>query len=350
MKLENVTLSANEKINLISNFSTMLGAGIPILEAVDSLLEDAKNNQKIILENLKNDIMQGQHVYVSFSKFPKVFNAVTIQILKASEEAGTLEQTLKDLKEDVKKEAEFVDKVRSALIYPLFIICVFFAVLLLMLTFVIPRIASVFLRLKVDLPLPTVVLIYASNLILTYKFAAIVIGVLVIFALAHLYKTKKSFFVRILSAMPVVSDLVLQIDLSRFSRNLFLLLNSGIPITTALELSENTVTRKDVKNVIAHCHEIVVGGRKLSEGLKDGKKVIPGIMIRIVEAGERTGSLDRSMQDVSEYLDYQVEGKLKAVTALIEPVMLVVIGILIGGMMLAIIAPIYSLISQIAPQ
>ena len=348
MKTENISLSANEKISLISNFSTMLTAGIPILEAIDSLLDGSKNNQKKILEMLRNDIAQGLHVYASFSKFPRVFNSVTVQILKAAEEAGTLEVTLRDLKDDIKKEAEFVDKVRGALIYPLFIIVVFFGVLLLMLTFVIPRISQVFLRLKVELPLPTKILIFVSNAILTYKIYALV-GTILFFTFSFfLYKAKRDFLFRVLSSLPVVADLIKQIDLTKFSRSLFLLLNAGIPITTALELTQDTVTRNDIKKAIMHCHDVVVGGKKLSEGFRDEKNVIPNIMIKITEAGEHSGSLDRSMRDISEYLDYQVSNKLKTVTALIEPLMLVVVGILIGGMMLAIIAPIYGLISQVA--
>jgi len=348
MKTENISLSANEKISLISNFSTMLTAGIPILEAIDSLLEGSKNNQKKILDMLRNDVAQGLHVYASFSKFPRVFNSVTVQILKAAEEAGTLEVTLKDLKDDIKKEAEFVDKVRGALIYPVFIIVVFLGVLLLMLTFVIPRISTVFGRLKVELPLPTKILIFVSNAILTYKLFALVGSILFFAFLFFLYKAKRDFLVGLLSSLPIISDLIKQIDLTKFSRSLFLLLNAGIPITTALELTQDTVTRNDIKKAIMHCHDVVVGGKKLSEGFRDEKNVIPNIMIKITEAGEHSGSLDRSMRDISEYLDYQVSNKLKTVTALIEPLMLVVVGILIGGMMLAIIAPIYGLISQVA--
>lgn len=347
MKTENITLSAGEKIGLVSNFSTMLSAGIPILEAVDSLLDGAKSNQKKILEILREDISQGQHVYMSFAKFPNVFNKVTIQIIKASEEAGTLEVTLKDLRETIKKQAEFADKVRSALLYPMFIIIVFSGVLLLMLTFVIPRISAVFVKLKVVLPLPTKILIALSNFILAYKFFSIFLVIGAIILLIFIYKKKRGILIAIVSSLPIVSGLIKQIDLTNFSRSLYLLLNAGIPITTALELTEDTVTRRDLKRVILHCKEVVIGGKKLSEGFSESKGVIPNIIIKITEAGERSGSLDKSMQDISEYLDYQVSTRLKTVTALIEPIMLVVVGLLIGGMMLAIIAPIYSLITQI---
>lgn len=347
-KLENVTLSANEKISLISNLSTMLSAGIPILEVVDSLLDGAKNSQLIVLQTLRDDISQGQHVYTTFTKFPKVFDKVTVQIVHASEEAGTLEATLRDLQQDIKRQTEFTDKVRSALVYPVFISVVFLGVLLLMLTFVIPRISSVFLKLHVVLPLPTKILITVSQTMLQYKLASFAFIFLFSLLMWYVVKKKKSFLMRILSALPVINDLVKQIDLTKFSRSLYLLLNAGIPITSALELTEEVVTRKDLKKIILHCKEIVIGGKRLSEGFAEAKNIIPHIMIKITEAGERSGSLEKSMEEISEYLDYQVSIKLKTITALIEPIMLVVVGLLVGGMMLAIIAPIYSLISQIS--
>lgn len=350
MNLANLSLSDKEKIGLFSNFSTMLAAGIPILEVVDSLLDGAKSNQKKILEVLHDDLSQGQHVYTSFSKFPYVFNRVTIQILKASEEAGTLEQTLKDLRDDVKKEAEFQDKVRSALLYPVFISFVFLGVLLLMLLFVIPRISSVFTRLKVVLPLPTKILIVVSNFMLTYKLFVLggfLVGSILLY---FFYRTERRLFIKFFSSLPLISQLVKQIDLTKFTRSLYLLLTAGIPITSALELSQDIVTKDSLKNAILHAKEVVLGGKRLSEGFKDNKNIFPSMMIKITEAGEKTGSLDKSMHDVSEYLDYEVSNTLKSVTALIEPIMLVIVGLLIGGMMLAIIAPIYSLISQVASQ
>lgn len=347
MKTEKISLSANEKIGLISNMSTMLSAGIPILETVDSLLEDAKGNQKKLLETVRADLMQGQHVFYSFAKFPRIFDKVTINIIKASEEAGTLDVTLKDLKDTIKKEMEFGDKIKSALIYPMFIMVIFIATLLMILVVVIPKIATVFLQLHTPLPLPTRVLIFLSTTLLQNTIAVIAGGIIFVVGLILLYKKEKRLLLAVVTGVPVVSALARDIDLTRFCRSLFLLLNAGIPITTALELTEEVVTKKEVRSVITSAKEIVSSGKRLSEALKANKKVIPPIVIKMIEAGEKTGSLDQSMQDASEYLDYQVSGSLKKVTTLIEPLMLVMVGVLVGGMMLAIIAPIYGLISQI---
>lgn len=346
-KLANITISGNEKLGLISNFATMFSAGIPILETVDSLLEDAKGNQKIILETLRADLMQGLHVSQSFAKFPKVFDKVTVNIIRASEEAGTLDTTLKDLKDTIKKQMEFNDRVRSAFIYPVFILFVFAGVMLLMLTFVIPRISSVFLRLRVELPLPTKILIFMSNLLMEQTLLTIAVTALFVVVVVFLYRKNKGLFLSALLSLPMISGLAKDIDLTKFTRSMYLLLYAGIPITSALELTEEVVRRKDVVQAIKTAKETVLSGRKISEGFKQKKKVFPALIIKIIEAGERSGSLDKSMEDASEYLDYEVSAKLKATTTIIEPLMLLLVGLLVGGMMLAIIAPMYGLIGSV---
>jgi len=343
----NVSLSANEKIALISNLHTMLAAGIPILETIDSLLEDSKGTQKKLLQTMRQDLGQGQHMYVTFAKFPKIFDKVTISIIKSAEESGTLDTSLNDLRINIKKEIEFNDKIQSALIYPAFIFVVFIVVMVVILVVVIPKISSVFSQLNVTLPLPTKILIFLSNALLTYTVPIVTIVIILAATIFYFFKKNRTFFVRMLTSLPLVSTLTQQIDLTRFTRSLYLLLSAGIPITVALELTQNVVIKKNVANAIKHAKNYVYGGKKLSEGFRDSSKVIPPIMIKIIEAGERSGSLDKSMLDVSEFLDYQVSSSLKTLTALIEPIMVVGVGILVGGMMMAIIAPIYQMIGQI---
>ncbi len=343
----NTTMSANDKIALVSNLHTMLSSGIPILETVDSLLEDSKGGMKKLLETMRQDLQQGQHLYITFGKFPRIFDKVTISIIKASEESGTLDTALEDLQANIRKEIEFNDKIRGALIYPVFIVFVFALVMIVILVVVIPRIATVFTSLNVTLPLPTKIMIFMSNTLLHFWFLILLVVAGIgagIFYLARQYRLE---FVRAMTSLPVVSLLTQQIDLTRFTRSLYLLLTAGLPITTALELTQDVVIKKSVSNAIKHAKNYVYSGKKFSEGLKDSKGVIPPIMIKIIEAGERSGSLDKSMLDVSEYLDYQVSQTLKMLTALIEPIMLVGVGILVGGMMMSIIAPIYQLIGQV---
>jgi type II secretory pathway component PulF len=343
----NTTISSSDKIALISNLHTMLSSGIPILETVDSLLEDSKGGMKKLLQTMRQDLSQGQHLYITFTKFPKIFDKVTVSIIKASEESGTLDTALDDLKISIRKDIEFNDKIRSALIYPAFILIVFVLVMVVILVVVIPKIAVVFTQLNVTLPLPTKIMIFLSHALLTYTIQIVIAAAFLIAVVVYLFKQYNLAFVRMLTSLPLVSLLTQQIDLTRFTRSLYLLLTAGLPITVALELTQDVVIKKNISNAIIHAKNYVYSGKKLSEGFKDSKKVIPPIMIKIIEAGERSGALDKSMLDVSEYLDYQVSNTLKTLTALIEPIMLVGVGILVGGMMMSIIAPIYQMIGQV---
>jgi type II secretory pathway component PulF len=346
-KNKGIRLSSSEKIALISNLSTMLSAGIPILDAVSNLLEDAKGNQKKILDTLRDDLTQGHQVNYTLARYPNVFDKVTVNVVKASETAGTLDVILKDLRENLRKQNEFNDKIKSALLYPIFIITVFALVLLINLIFVIPKVATVFKSLKVDLPLPTQVLIWFSDLMVKNTVPFLFgVGVIVLIFI-YLFTQKRYMMLNILFSLPLVNELVKLIDVTQFTRSLYLLLNSGISIVSALELTEDIAMRKQTKKVIEESKSMILGGKTFSEGLRSGKGYFPTIMIKLIETGERTGTLDKSLSDIAEYFDYEVTNRLKMLTALLEPIMLVVVGIAVGAMMIAIIAPIYGLISQV---
>jgi type II secretory pathway component PulF len=190
-------------------------------------------------------------------------------------------------------------------------------------------------------------MIFMSNMVLQYTIPLIIGFGLLVAAFVYIYKQNRMALARALTALPLISLLAQQIDLTRFTRSLYLLLTAGLPITVALELTQDVVLKNNIRKAILHTKNVVYSGKKLSEGLKDNKKVIPSIMIKIIEAGERSGSLDKAMLDVSEYLDYQVSNTLKTVTALLEPIMLVGVGVMVGGMMMAIIAPIYQMIGSV---
>lgn len=346
-KVENISLSDSDKISIIGNLNTMLVAGIPLFEAVESLLEDAKGNQRKFLTVLKADLVQGNHVYATLSKFPSSFDKVTVSVIKASEEAGTLETALADLAANIRKEMEFAGKIKSAMVYPMLIVFVFFGVLTLILVVVIPKIATVFSRLNVDLPLPTKILIFMSNALL--QNTPYVLGGIALFIALIIVGVKKfrGTILAILIHLPLISKLIKEIDLTRFSRNLYLLLTAGLPITTALDLSKDVVLRKPMRTLIEKSRATILSGKKLSEGLSTSKGEIPSIMMKLIEVGEKSGSLPKAMLDISEYLDYQVSETLKTLTVLLEPLMLVVVGIFVGAMMLAIIAPIYGMIGSV---
>lgn len=342
-----LNLSSNEKLTLLSNLSTLLSAGIPILEAVDSLLEDGSKNMKKILSELKQDLTQGQKISSTFAKFPNVFDPVMVNLIKASEESGTLDTSLKDITEHYQKEIEFSEKIKTACVYPAFVIIVFSGVLFVILTFVIPRIAQVFTRMRVDLPISTQILIVISNFVTAYKYQVLIAAAFLVILTVFIYRYNKKLVVNSLLSLPLLSTLGKEIDLARFNRSMSLLLKSGIPITEALDLSEHVVSRPEITKIIKNIQKIVDSGRHMSDGFKESKGVIPSMMVRITEAGEKSGTLETAFQDLSDHFEIKVSNTLKKITVLFEPISIVFIGLLVGGMMLSVIAPIYQLIGNL---
>ena len=347
MKSASASITSQDRLNLVSNLATLLSSGIPILEAVDSLIGESKGNLLKILKSLKEDLNQGKTVSESFAHFPKAFDPITVNLIKAAEEAGTLDTTLKDLTESIKKDMDFMSKVEGALAYPILVVIVLIGVIVLNLFFVIPRIATVFTKLRVQIPLPTKILIATSNFVtnnILYTLAGIIATVVIIFLI---FKVKKQLFLNILFSLPLISKLIVEIDLTRFTRSMGVLLKSGIPIDEALDLCQNEVTKAQVKKAITESLRLVTSGKNLSHGLSKFPKTVPSFAVRIIEAGEKSGSLEKTMAELAEQFDLRVTNRLKSLTTLIEPLLLLFVGLMVGAIMLAIIAPIYKLIGSI---
>jgi len=345
--MQRIRIKQEEKISLIDNLGTMLKAGIPIIEVVGTLKKEAKGNQFKILTKLHKDLGDGKTISSSFSSFPYTFDTVSISLIKAAEEAGTLEETLIDLKQNLVKEMEFSDKVKSALFYPLIIVVVFIAVLLLMLLFVIPRISQVFERLRVELPITTKLLIWMSNFLIDNTLLFIIGSGLLIASTIVLYARNREFFYKIIYHLPLISTLMIQIDVTRFTRSLHLLLSSGLPIITTLELVSKVCMMKAVREAIEKAQTLAQEGHPFTSGLKTKRKLIEPMMIKLMEIGEESGTLEEAMQNVSTTMDYRVSKTLKKVTTMLEPIMLVLIAVIVGSMMLAIISPIYTMIGNV---
>jgi type II secretory pathway component PulF len=224
---------------------------------------------------------------------------------------------------------------------------VFIAIMIVILTFVMPRIAEVFTKLKVDIPLPTRILMWMSDILLLYWPWIIVGGLLGAAALMFIYRTRRRQLFAVLSSLPFVSSLAREIDLVRFTRSMALLLSSGIPISKSLELSRNVLVRPELIKLMDRVREEVIRGKRLTDSLKLGRGVVPQLLVRVVDAGERSGKLDQSFQQAAEYFDNRVSDTIKTLTTLLEPILLVAVGLAVGAIMISIIAPIYQLIGTI---
>lgn len=345
-----IHLKTKDRLSLFSDLATMLTAGIPILEAVESLESDAGGNMKKVMRLLHDTLSNGEPLSRGLARLPNAFDPISINLIRAAEAGGTLEETLHDIVTTTKKEMAFSEQLRNTMIYPAFVMVVFMAIVVLMLTFVIPRVAKVFSTMHVHMPWVTKAMIAMSNVFMK-NWLFISVGFIVALVLfIVLVKANSRAIVRGLLALPFLRRLGINIDLTRFTRSFGLLMHAGVPLIESLNLSEQVVHKKSIAGLVHTMRTNVEAGKPISTGLRQAHGLIPPIMSRSIETAEQSGTLEQTMQNLTEYFDEQVAGSLKVISSLVEPVLLVLVGIMVGTLMITIIAPIYNLISQINPK
>lgn len=349
-KTAHIRLKGKERLSLFTDLSTMLTAGIPILEAVDSLESDSKGSMRRVLRVMHDSLNNGEPLSRALERLPDAFDPVSINLIRAAEAGGTLEETLHDIVITTKKELAFSDQLRTTMIYPAFVMVVFLGIVVLMLTFVIPRIAKVFSTMHVNMPFITRAMIAASAFFMKHWILVSVAFIALIVLMVFLYKANRRAIIRGILSLPVLKVLGTNIDYTRFSRSFGLLMHAGVPVLEALELSERVIQKKQIIAVVKQMKTNVEAGQPLSEGLRNAHGVVPPIMARSIETAETSGTLEQTMQNLTDYFEEQVANSLKIISSLVEPVLLVMVGLMVGTLMITIIAPIYNLISQINPK
>lgn len=345
-----VRLRPKERLGLFTDLSTMLSAGIPILEAIQDLEIDSKGSTKRALRRIRHRINNGEPLSSALETMPQAFDPINVNLIRAAESGGTLEETLRDIVVSSKKEIAFNDQLRTTMIYPVFVMLVFLAIIILMLTFVIPRVAKVFVTMRVNMPWITRAMISASEYFMDH-WIIISAGFVGFIILAAVFvSANKRLIVRGILSLPVLKVLGNNIDLARFTRSFGLLTRAGVPLLEALELSQRVVQKKKLAAIIAQMRQDVAGGNALSTHLRNTKGIIPPIMARSMETAETSGTLEVTLQNLTEHFDEEVNESLKVISSLIEPLLLIIVGTMVGTLMVTIIAPIYNLISQINPK
>lgn len=346
MKPVKIRLKGRERLELFTNLHTMLTAGIPILETVESLEPDAKGGQQKILAELRRALNNGETLATAMKRFPRAFDDITINLLQAAESGGTLEETLDDIVKNTKKEIAFGSDIKAAMVYPTFVMVLFTGIVVMLLTFVIPRMSDVFTKMKIDVPPVTLAAMHASKFFLAHWPIVTLVAVSLLVLVGILYKTYKRATIRLLLSLPFLRRLGLNIDLMRLTRSLALLLKAGVPLDETLILAERTVQKKQVRAVIEKMQANTEAGKPLATGLRDSQLGVPVMMVHSMETAEESGTLEPTMQRLSEHFDTQATEGLKSISSLLEPIMIVVVGLLIGGLMLTVVIPMYSMTSQ----
>ena len=327
--------------------ATLVKAKIQIVEALAALQDQVDNEHlKVVLSEVKSDVNEGSSLAKSMSKHPKVFNNVYINMVEAGEASGTLEIVLLRLADFTEAQMKLKNKIQSAMTYPILMAFIGFGMMNVIFIFVIPKIAKVFTAMKKDLPLPTQISIGISHFMQHYWWA-LILGI--IFSVWAFFKYINSKSGRrnwdgLVLKLPIFGVLVKMINVSRFCSTLATLLASGVPILTAMNIVKNLVPNVWMNQAIEKAKENISEGGSIATALKDSGHY-PSMVTHMITLGERSGELESMLKIVSENYEEQVDSKISGLTSLLEPLMMVGMGLAVGFIVMAVVVPMMDMSS-----
>lgn len=343
-------ISQKEITYFYMQLSTLISAGVTLVESLESLAEQCENPKlKAIIIDMRTKISTGQTFFEAVSKYPDVFDDLTANMIKAGEAGAGLDEALIQIAKFSERDTKLRTKVKSALMYPMILSLVAGGVVFFLITYVFPKFTKVFAKAKAGLPGPTVMLMKISAFLQVY-YVHVILGLVALFiGIRWLLKNNDTvayYFDVLILKVPVVGNLILKSSVARFTRTMGTLLNGGVPILKCLEVCENIVENVLLKNVVRSLNNGVSQGIALYDILKT-KKVFPSIVTKIIQTGEKTGTLPKLLIKSSDFFEYEVEMAIEGVMSMLEPVLIVVMGAVIGFIAIAMFLPMFDLTSSI---
>ncbi|MGH7768785.1 MAG: type II secretion system F family protein, partial [Candidatus Binatia bacterium] len=326
-------------------FATMIDAGLPIVQGLDILSQQTENKLfRNTIKTIKQDVEGGSTLAEALKKHPKVFDDLYVNMVAAGEAGGVLNTILNRIALFIEKATKLKRKVKGAMIYPCTIVVVAAAVVTILLLYVIPVFGELYGSMGKALPLPTQITINVSNWFRAYFLYIVALVVAIIVAIRMYYKTENGKVVidGILLRLPVIGDLVRKVAVARFSQNMAILLSSGVPILDGLAITAKTAGNKVVEQAVMKCRISISQGKTIAEPMAESK-IFPPMVCQMVAIGENTGSLDSLLKKVAEFYEEEVDSAVANLTALMEPIIMVFLGVIIGGLVISMYLPIFQL-------
>lgn len=331
-------------------FSVMIDAGLPLVQCLDILgnQEEDKSFAAAIL-GVRADVEGGASLADAMKKYPKAFDALYSNMVAAGEAGGILDGILKRLATYIEKAVKLKSQVKSAMIYPVAVVVIAVGVVTVILWKVIPTFANLFQGLGAELPMPTRVVIAASDLLVAYMPYLIVGGVIGAFLFKRYYATESGRYRvdKTLLGMPVMGDLLRKIAVARFCRTMATLLTSGVPILDGLDITAKTAGNAVIEEAVYTTRKSIERGETIAAPLKQ-TGVFPPMVVQMISVGEATGALDAMLSKIADFYEDEVDTAVAGMLTLLEPIMIAFLGIVVGGIVIAMYLPIFGLISQLA--
>jgi type IV pilus assembly protein PilC len=330
-------------------FSTMVNAGLPLVQALDILARQSENPAlAAAVRAVVADVEQGNTVADAMRKQPKAFNDLYTNMVAAGEMGGILDVILNRLAVFMEKNDALVRKVKGAMIYPTVILCVAALCVVVLLWRVIPVFSAMFASVGMELPLPTQIVIGLSTFLNQYWWMLLLGGAGTVVALRRYYATSSGQLVidALLLKVPVLGDVLRKSAVSRFTRTLGTLVSSGVSILDGLEITARTAGNRVVEDAVMQSRASIAGGDTIA-GPLDKSGVFPPMVISMINVGEQTGGLDEMLSKIADFYDDEVDAAVSGLLSLLEPIMIVFLGVVVGGMIVAMYLPIFDMVNSV---
>jgi len=344
-------VNAKELAIFTRQFSVMIDAGLPLVQCLEILGSQQENKffQKVLI-NTRSSVEGGATLSTAMRSSPKVFDSLYVNMVEAGETGGILDIILQRLSTYIEKNVKLQRAVKSALIYPVGVLTIAGLVIFLLLWKVVPIFATLFAGLGVTLPLPTKIVIAMSNFVGSYFGLLIVAGIIGgIFALKAWYGTPTGKYVldSIILKLPVLGILMRKIAVARFTRTLGTLIASGVPILEGLDITAKTSGNAVVERALQKVRKALEEGKSLTEPLKESN-VFPGMVTQMIAVGEQTGAMDAMLQKIADFYEEEVDSAVKDLLTAMEPIMIVFLGVVVGGVVISMYLPLFTLIGELS--
>jgi type IV pilus assembly protein PilC len=344
------TVSTKDLAIFTRQFATMITAGLPLVQCLDILSQQSENGtlKKIVLQ-VMHDVEAGSTLAEALGKHPKTFDNLFVNMVEAGEAGGVLDDILMRLATYIEKAEALKRKVKSAMTYPTVVLVVAVSTTIFMLLFIIPTFAKIFKDFGGELPLPTKIVLGASNFLKSFWYLGLGGLAATIIMFKRYYATNQGELVidRMKLRMPILGDLLKKAAIARFTRTLGTLISSGVPILTGLEITARTAGNRVIQEAVLATRSSIREGETISAPLKNSD-AFPPMVVQMIAVGEETGALDEMLNKIANFYDDEVNTAVDTLTSIIEPVMIVVMGCLVGGMVVAMYMPMFKLINVVA--
>jgi type IV pilus assembly protein PilC len=332
-------------------FSVMIDAGLPLVQCLEILAGQQENKTfETVLTTTRASVEGGATLSAAMRQHDKVFDALYVNLVEAGEAGGILDTILQRLASYIEKNVKLKRAVKSALVYPVAVLLVAGGVITLLLWKVVPIFVTLFVGLGVDLPLPTRIVMALSN------FVGSIFGLLIVVFLAGMviaiklwHGTEKGRYILdgLLLKLPLVGLLLRKIAVARFTRTLGTLISSGVPILEGLDITARTAGNAVIEKALSHVRKSLEEGKNLADPLKE-TNVFPGMVTQMIGVGEQTGAMDAMLQKIADFYEEEVDAAVKDLLAALEPAMIIFLGVVVGGIVISMYLPLFSLIGKLA--